>query len=447
LNEVEALNKALAQCIVDSLRPSGNPEGGTARLRRLTQNDWGATLDWLHLSGLALLFWHKLEESHSTSVVPSEVRARLARNLADNQVRVGEMAAEFDMINRRLKDAGVPFAVLKGFTLIPEYFPDAALRSSTDHDYLLPRSALHQADQALRAAGYISLVEPKKSYSITYVQAANPSRLVSCLDDMYSARLPREIELHSELWEGDRERIDLTLPDDLLACGKVRSWQGLQFPALSDEDALIFHVLHLLKHVLGNWCRLSSLFEIAYFLNRQASDMAFWERLRGRTEGRGRLQQIIGVVFALAAGVFGVAIPRGLSVWTTQALTPSMALWVDHYGIDLALQNFSGNKFCLLLHRELVQDLEAWRHIRRRRVFLLERPARVAEAPTSTLSSRLRATCTQLGYVFGLLRFHLPATLGYWFELPRWKRMLRRIQRSKGRSRSINPTITSKGVN
>jgi hypothetical protein len=342
------------------------------------------------------------------------------------------MGAEFDMINRRLEDAGGPFAVLKGFALIPEYFPDAALRSSTDYDYLLSPSALRQADRGLRAAGYVPLVEPKKSYSITYAQATHPYGLVSCLDDMYSTRLPREIELHSELWEGDRERIDVTLPDDLLTRGKLRSWRGLKFPALSDEDALIFHVLHLLKHLLGNWCRLSSLFEIAYFLNRQASDMAFWERLRGRTEGRGRLQQIIGVVFALAAGVFGVAIPPGLSLWTTQALTPSMALWVDHYGIDLALQNFSRNKFCLLLHRELVQDLEGWKHVRRRRVFLLERPARVAEAPTPTLSLRLRATCTQLGYVFGLLRFHLPATLGYWFELPRWKRMLRRTQRSKG---------------
>jgi hypothetical protein len=436
LNEVKALNKALAQCIVDSLRPSGNPEGGIARLRRFTKNDWGPTVDWLHLSGLALMFWHRLEERQSESAVPPEVRVRLARNLADNQVRVSEMAAEFDMINHRLEDAGVPFAVLKGFALIPEYFPDAALRSSTDYDYLLPRSALRQADRDLRAAGYVPLVEPKKSYSITYAQATPPYGLVSCLDDMYSARLPREIELHSELWEGDRERIDVTLPDDFLTRGKLRSWQGLQFPALSDEDALIFHVLHLLKHLLGNWCRLSSLFEIAYFLNRQASDMAFWERLRGRTEGRGRLQQIIGVVFALVAGVFGVAIPPGLSVWTTQSLTPRMALWVDHYGIDLALQNFSGNKFCLLLHRELVQDLEGWKHVRRRRVFLLERPARVAEAPTSTLSSRLRATGTQLGYVFGLLRFHLPATLGYWFELPRWKRMLRRIPRSEGRSRS-----------
>jgi hypothetical protein len=424
---------------------SGNPQSAAARIRTFAREDWGPTLDWLHLSGLALLFWHKLEESHSASVVPSEVRVRLARNLADNKVRVGEMSAEFDSINRRLEDGGVPFAVLKGFALIPEYFPHAALRSSTDFDYFLPRSALRQADQALRATGYVPRVEPKKSYSITYAHPGNPSCLVSCLDDMYSPRFPREIELHSELWERDRERIDVTLPNDLLTRGRLRSWHGLQFPALCDEDALIFHVLHLLKHLLGNWCRLSSLFEIAYFINHQASDMAFWERLRRRTEGRGRLQQIIGVVFALAAGVFGVAIPPGLSVWTTQALTPSMALWVEHYGIDLALQNFSGNKFCLLLHRELVQDVEGWKHIRRRRVFLLERPARVAEAPTSTLSSRLRATCTQLGYVFGLIKFHLPATLGYWFELPRWKRMLRQIQRSEERSHrsSINPTITT----
>jgi hypothetical protein len=416
-----------------------------ARLRMFTKNDWGPTVDWLHLSGLALLFWHRLEERQFESVVPPEVRARLARNLADNQVRVREMGAEFDSINRRLEEAGVPFAVLKGFALIPEYFPHAALRSSTDYDYLLPGNALRQVDQALRAAGYVPLAEPKKSYSVTYARAGNPPRLVSCLDDMYSTRLPREIELHSELWERDREKIDLALPDDLLARGKLRSWQGLQFPALCDEDALIFHLLHLLKHLLGNWCRLSSLFEIAYFLNRQGSDIAFWERLRQRAQSHGRLPQVIGVAFALAADVFGAPIPRAVTEWTTQALPSGMALWVERYGVSLALQNFSGNKFCLFLHREFVQDVEGWRHVRRRRVFLLERPARVTKASTPQFSSRLTATWGQLIYVFGLLRFHLPATLGYWFELPRWKRMLRRVQRSKGcfRKSGINPLITS----
>jgi hypothetical protein len=427
---------------------SDNSEGGTAPLRTFTKEDWGPTVDWLHLSGLALVFWHRLEERQSESMVPPEVCARLARNLADNQVRVREMGAEFDSINRRLEDAGVPFAVLKGFALIPEYIPDAALRSSTDYDYLLPKGSFGLADQALRAAGYIPLVESKKSYSITYARADNPSRLVSCLDDIYSTRLPREIELHSELWERDRERIDLTLPDDLLARGKLRSWQGLQFPALSDEDALIFHVLHLLRHLLGNWCRLSSLFEIAYFLNRQGSDVAFWERLRRRAQGHGRLPQVIGVAFALAAGVFGVPIAPAVTEWTTQALPFGVALWVKRYGMSLALRNFSGSKYCLLLHREFVQDIEGWRHVRRRRVFLLERPARVAKASNPQLSSRLKATWGQLIYVFGLLRFHLPATLGYWFELPRWKIMLRRVQRSQGcfRQSGTNPTFTNQGV-
>jgi hypothetical protein len=439
------LNKALAQCIVDSLRVCGAPEDGAARLRTFSNNDWGRSVDWLHLSGLALLFWHRREERQFEGVVPPEVRARLARNLADNQVRVKEMGAEFDSINRCLEDAAVPFVVLKGFALIPEYFPDAALRSSTDYDYLIPRSALRQADHVLRAAGYVPLVEPKKSYSITYAQAANPPRLVSCLDDMYSTRLPREIEVHSELWERDRERIDLRLPDDLLARRKLRSWQGLQFPALCDEDALIFHLLHLLRHLLGSWCRLSSLFEIAYFLKRRGSDIVFWERLRQRAQSHGRLPQVIGVAFALAADVFGAPIPHAVTEWTTQTLPSGMALWVERYGVSLALQNFSDNKFCLFLHREFVQDVEGWRYVRRRRVFLLERPARVAEAPTATFSSRLRATWTQLTYVLGLLRFHLPATLGYWFELPRWKRMLRRVQRSKGRSvrSGLDPKITS----
>jgi hypothetical protein len=424
---------------------SGNSEDGMARLRTFTRDAWGRTLDWLHISGLALVFWHRLEECQSESVAPPEVRARLVRNLTDNQVRVTGMLAEFDSINHRLKDAGVPFAVLKGFALIPEYFPDAALRSATDYDYLLPKDSLGPTDQALRAAGYIPLAEAKKSHSTVYANRASPSRLISCLDDMYSPQLAREIELHSEFWKQDRERIYLTLPDDPLACASLRSWQGLQFPALCDEDALIFHLLHFLRHVLGSWCRLSSLFEIAYFLNHQGSNAAFWERFRRRVQGHGRLPQVIGVAFTLAADVFGAPIPVAVAEWTTQALPSGMALWVQRYGKSLALQNFSGNKFSLFLHREFVQDIEGWRHIRRRRVFLLERPSQVAKASGPRVSSRLKATWRQLIYVLGLLSFHLPATLSYWFELPRWKRMLRRVQRSKGHFREggINPTVTN----
>jgi hypothetical protein len=306
--------------------------------------------------------------------------------------------------------------------LVPDYCADAGLRNFTDYDYLVPPHCLERAGQALEAIGYVPRAG-SESYSITHFQPSRPPRRASRLDDIYSAELAREVELHFKLWDED-QRIFLALPDDFLA--RSYSREQPRFPVLADEDTLIFHVLHVFRHILPHWCRLSGLHEIAYFAERRSSDAAFWQRLRQRIEGYPQLCQIVGVVCWLAARVFGATLPAAIRGCTTETLSPAMALWVEHYGLDLAIQNFSGNKFSLFLHHEFVQDSKAWQAIRRRQLFLLKRPARIAGHHSPAASPSLKAAWMQLGYMAQLLKFHVPATIQYALELPRWRRMLRR---------------------
>jgi hypothetical protein len=420
-----SLNRYLAREIIDSLSASGGRGSSFTRLQAFTRRDWDRTLNWLHLSGLALQFWDHLQNQDCGPDVPPDVAARLTANVADNRLRTAEMASEFDSLNHQLQKAGVTYAALKGFALVPDFCPDACLRNFTDYDYLVPANDLERAGKGLEALGYVPRAG-SESYSVTYFHPSRPPRRVSHLDDMYSPGLAREVELHFQVWD-EAQRISLTLPDDFLARSCSRSWEALCFPGLADEDTLIFHALHAFRHILSHWCRLSALYEIAYFTKQRSSDAAFWELFRQRIQAYPRLHQIIGVVFSLASGVFGASLSAAIRACTVETMSPAMALWVQRYGLDLALENFSGNKFSLFLHREFIQDSAAWRDIRRRQLFLLKRPARVAGNPTPGARANLRARWRQLVYLAHVLGFHVPATLQYALELPHWRRMVRRI--------------------
>ena len=140
------MNRNLARKVVDCLRVSGSPQTSVERLHSFRAGAWKRTLKWLDHSGLALLFWHQLKEVGAQDAVPPEFGALLEQNLKDHRVRVARMAEEFDSINRLLESAGVKYAALKGFALIPEYCPDASLRTTYDYDYLLPPESMERAE-------------------------------------------------------------------------------------------------------------------------------------------------------------------------------------------------------------------------------------------------------------------------------------------------------------
>jgi len=419
------LNRTLAAEFVHSLQLPGLPPPDPSRLASFKTDDWERSFEWLQLSGLALLFWDRLKRSGAENILPRHVGARLARNAANNQVRVGEMWREFVSINERLESAGVSYASLKGFPLVPDYFPDPSLRSFTDYDYLLSYDSIERAGQALESAGYVCR-DRNDSYAVTYSPRSHPPRLIADLDEMYSAGLPREVELHWTLWSEEKVGIRLKLPGDIMARARWQEWQGVSFRALGEADALIYHAMHTFRHLLEGWCRLCAVYEIAHVLSRRARDADFWKGFRTRIGGCPRLSQVAGVIFALASRVFQVQVPAEVASSTVQTLTPAMALWVERYGTDSALQNFSADKFSLLLYREFVDDPRAWRAVRRRRVFLLKWPSRVGEVSGAN-SSRLSAAGQRFAYLLRLLRFHLPASVRYAWELGKWHRRLTRV--------------------
>ena len=418
------MNRRLALQIIECLGVAGPAKSDFRDLKSWDRRSWSAALPWLHTSGLALPLLRTLRAHGSERLLPSDVRTRLELNQADNHARVDRMAEEFAALNRCFESAGIRYAALKGFALTPDYSPEASLRAQADFDYLVAPESLADTERALRAAGYLRRDRDASNVHV-FFHSARPLRIPASDDDLYSAALPRRLELHTGLWNPGPELIRPGSLQTALDRTQLREWQGLRFPALADEDAFAFQILHALRHIFDFWCRLSLLLEIAYFLQRRAHDAEFWSRFVSRASGDPGLPGATGFVLPLAGGLFGASVPAALDDSLRDSTPRPVKLWAERYGRECALGNFMGDKFSLFLLREFMPDAVAWRKVWRRRLFPIHRPNRAAEATSPRISARVEAGFKQSLHVARRFKFHVVSGFRLGWELSRWERVLR----------------------
>ena len=428
------MNRELAREIIACLRLSGSPKDRLNRLSSFTWDEWRRTLQWLDESGLALPFWQRMHEQGTEALLPKELSTALRRNMQDHRRRIRAMAEDVDSIHQAFDEAGIKYALLKGFAMIPEYCPVASARTTYDYDYLVAVSCLREAERALEEIGYRSQ-PPVAGQPSVYFHEARPPRSPLSRDDLYSAGFPRTLELHSAPWNPEELKIPLDLSANWLARRKTRTLSmeqldmersqrirsGLRFSVLSEEDELLFQLLHAFRHILQDWCRLASLFDIAWFVEHRTGDTAFWQRFLDQVEPCPALRQISGVALALSERLFGATLARTVAAETTECLPSPIALWLRRYGYRSALDNFSSNKFSLLLYREFVRDASAWRAIQRRRLLPLHQPNRAAYTSSRAAGDRLAAKWSQSVYVARRLKHHALGAVRYGLEWLRWR--------------------------
>lgn len=414
------MNRLLRQAVIAELALAGRPSFGFGFWHSFDESDWSRALDWLDESGLALYFWHKVTNTDTLQVLPSHVQVRLARSYAQNCSRVESIRKESSALRSLFDNAGVQYAVLKGLALVPDYCPDATLRTQYDHDYLVRPDALPRAEAALQQAGYRPKVS-REGYHIAYLRPVPEDDPPTGPVGLYSARLQRPVELHIRLWEDLEEKIDIPLGDDFMYRLRNRFGLGLEYRALCDEDGLIFQVLHAFRHILRNWCRLSAFFEISHFLSQRAVDSAFWRHYNDRIANVRWVPEISTVVFNLSQNLFGSFVPSGFSPRVDPQFAAMAGKWIELYGLPGALANFRGNKNSLFLHREFVKDRSKWGEIRRRRLFPLRRPHQLPNVLFTSGPSSLKRRLTQHLHSIRRLKFHVLSAMRYAWEYPRWQ--------------------------
>ena len=128
LNQEQQLREAILLAFCDPMPAE------CERLQNLSSRRWQSLLTWLDTSGMALYFLDRLTELGRREMLPPAVLARLQQNLVDNTERTNSMIAESNAIHLRLQNAGLSYAVLKGFSLWPICVPRPELRSQLDLD-------------------------------------------------------------------------------------------------------------------------------------------------------------------------------------------------------------------------------------------------------------------------------------------------------------------------
>src|SRR5574340_271177 len=404
------MNYALAETVLAVLS-SPKPRQAAAQLGRFRERDWQHTMFWLDASGLALPLGHALRESSAEAVLPGSVASRLRRNCSDNARRTEAMRQEFASVNRALQEAWIRSAALKGFTLVPEYCADAALRLQVDLDYLVAPDQRDAAAEVARRLGYECV--SRTPYEIRFT--TRPGTLPEHAD-VYQPPASKTLEFHLRLVE--RPEMRLVSPDDVLERAQVKMCAGMPVRVLHAEDQFLHKALHVFQHVLAFSLRTSWLLEIARAVQARSGDQRFWEGLRERSRAwDARTGTIVGLVLALAREIFACEIPPALSAWTVEPCSPAILAWVRAYGRRWALRAFPGNKLSLLVTRELM-DQKSWRAYAWASILPFHRPPRLATA--SVNGSREQANRAQRRYVATRVPFHAREAVRLGMAWPGW---------------------------
>jgi len=386
-----------------------------SRLAHLSAREWNALLRWLDTSGLALYLLDRLRELNRTELLPSQVLNRLTRNLEDNSKRIGFMIAESAAIQFAFQQAGVAYAVLKGFSLWPVSVPRLELRSQLDMDFLVAEEDANEAREILEAAGYRLRANDGRNLDFRVNEGKSTS-----LKNMYEAGRVRSAELHIESVAAGQTSL-LSRTEKLL-------FHGFAMPVLPPVDLFLGQGMHLYKHLCSQFVRAAHLIEFRRHVVARREDFAFWKELRLRFSANPQVGIRLGVVVLLLTRVMGRFAPEELTGWTVDRLPSAVRLWVDRYGHRIALASFPGSKLYLLLERELEgSGLPARRSLRHA---LLPRrlPQSIAHAePGETLRGRLGRHLRQLQFNLFRLRFSFWEGLRYLYESRRWKRMRDRL--------------------
>jgi hypothetical protein len=430
----------LAENIVDFLTFSSDSRDCLSPLAKISRRKWERVSQWLHDTGLAFYFLKKLKDTDATGVVPTDVLFRLDENFASNHLRVEDMSRRFNFLNHRFQDAGVHFAVIKGFSLVPQFCPYAPLRHQGDFDYLVDGRSIPAACQVLVKAGY----KPKQSRSSKELIFTVPGARALRSTEMYSARAPHAVELHTDPWDSELHGLPPIPPLLSVESARTHDSNGFVFPAFGDEDAFLLQVLHACHHLFTLWIRLSNLYEIAYFLSQRANDTELWNAIEERIADSSILREFVAIVCELASRLFAAPIPPLVQVWGTR-IRPGSRIWLEHYArtwafCELPVYEFSffpRSKLALFLRQQYTHPSHP-RKLEERRSSRSTRLSRIASAVKSDPSLVVNGDWWRQQLLIRRSVFHALAGLRYFCEIPRW------LWLNRTRTRSVLTSTNSR---
>lgn len=383
------------------------------RLLHLSRKEWQDLLRWLDTSGLALYFLSRIEELSLSEIFPEDILLRLRQNLADNTERMNRMVDESAAIQRKFQQAGLCYAVVKGFSLWPVSVRKLELRSQIDQDFLVAEKHSSEARRILEEFGYRLNAISGKSWEFESNEDRPPS-----LKSMYKSGLRRSAELHLETAEQPTgaERISmLSRTQDLYFYGGI-------MPVLSPVDQFVGQGVHVYKHICCEFLRAAHLIEFYRHVIALQYDNAFWSKARKQAGDNLDTCVRLGMVILLISSVMGSFAPPALTCWTVDRLPATARLWVKMYGHRVALASSPGSKLYLLLQEEMKPIGLAAARTRMQALLPRKLPSAIAQPATGeSMLAFIRRYPRRLRFIVFRFSFHLFEGIRYLREAILWR--------------------------
>jgi hypothetical protein len=282
---------------------------------------WSRILQQAKANGLVPLVTRNLQQVGFRGV-PTQIRAELETSYRRNALRNVLLRGELIRVLKALGQARVRAVPLKGLALAESLYGDMSLRTCSDLDVLVPRGAVGQVFEVLRAEGYDqadrcrvehSDVEFLVRSSMEYGFVPRPPAFRSLL------------EIHWDIawrWRGDAAMVD-----DLWAEARGESFWGVKAWALSPEWELLYLAAHAARH---RWQGLKWLVDIHEVCVRAKFD---WDAVTNKARRFG-LEGALEISLSACRVLFGTPLPpayaeRPVPAWLPLFPTsaPQMGEW------------------------------------------------------------------------------------------------------------------------
>jgi hypothetical protein len=414
------LDRDPKQAVLGAFRP-GPDFSGLEVLPAPNSKEGCRLLAWLDKSGLALSFLKRLQTCDATKLISSEWRQALDQRLASNTERYRDMLQEFQRLNEAFRAHNVRVACLKGFSLFPDFCEDPHLRHQTDFDFLVDPPSVEAAAEVLRSCGYTTprVSKFEESYFTTPLRHIPKQK-----DNLYSVQRQRQVDLHTSIWEPS-PWVALGVPTGCLKKARPMALRGIEFQGLSLEDRFLVQVLHVFRHTLRSWIRLSWLLEIGRCMEVHEENQEFWQKVIERAGEERLTRQVFALVLGMAERLFRIAIPPQMRFWTKETVTPSMRAWLDYFSVSWSISDWPGSLKNLFLAGDFIPDPRHRSEYIRSRLFPQKQQTTIGARATGEENMTFHWASARLQYLAHRSAVHLRDVASFPFAQIRWRKALR----------------------
>jgi MFS family permease len=358
-------------------------DGSAEPLRNISESGWVRLLAICDKEQLTLPLLCRRAD-----FLPVSIAGQMESRLIKNEERVRRVGEAYTEIASEFSRAGLEAAVLKGFSQYPDFVPDIRYRVQYDIDFFCADDAVYQARDCLLALGYESLAE-MRDFPTDHLPVMIRKTGWRWRGDFFDPEIPVSVDLHFRFWDECTEQFRAEGVEQFWRRTGQRTGGSKMYRSLNRTDALAYHCLHLLRHMLRGNLRVSHVYELAWFLQHHRQDDGFWHDWQ--IEHSKPLRRLQAIGFELARRWFGCD-PSVVPAAEIANLPKVVNSWFERYSFAPIENLFVPNKHELWLHMALIETGAGRRSVFRRRLFPTRLPGPVDSVyvPNHQLSTAMR---------------------------------------------------------